>query len=166
VEVILYHKPRGCKGVWQKVDEGDALRVTKGKGKWLKLDVKSQHEFSVDSMEVYLLDVSGGGSIQLVHDADEGFTIENISTSGTTNGTLVEVEMKLDRVCRQLQFYATISLRTTNGTVVYKGRSVEFSAHNNGKTHTGYVYVRNHTCLIRQSCLHVCGLSCTYRFCL
>lgn len=78
IEVILYHKPRGCKGVWQKVGQSDALRVTKGKGKWLKLEIKSHYEIKANDVDVFLVDATNSSNnIQLVHTPDEGITIES-----------------------------------------------------------------------------------------
>lgn len=37
VEVSILHRPRGGKGVWQRVEKGEMLRVTKEKGKRLTL---------------------------------------------------------------------------------------------------------------------------------
>lgn len=137
VDVLLFHKPRGCKGVWQRIEQSDALRVTKGKGKWLKLEVRSRYDFSVNDLEVYLVDATSATEIAagaLQHAGDEGFVIENTSTSTTTSGQVVEMEIKLDRVCKRLQFFATIVADTLDGTrSTFTGRSIEFSAHNNGK---------------------------------
>lgn len=35
----MFHRPRGASGLWQPVFEGEGLRVTKGKGKKIKLSV-------------------------------------------------------------------------------------------------------------------------------
>jgi hypothetical protein len=130
MEVILSHKPRGCKGIWQKVVQGDALRVTKGKGKWLKLEIRSQHEIKASDTEIFLLDLSiPNSSPQLVHNEEEGITIEAKTDAHTLGTHIVEVELKLDRVCKKLQFWAT----TKSPSGIVKGKSIEFSAHNNGK---------------------------------
>jgi hypothetical protein len=74
----LYHKPRGCKGVWQKVAQSDALRVTKGKGKWLKLEIKSHYEIKANDVDVFLVDATNSSNnLPLVHTPDEGITIES-----------------------------------------------------------------------------------------
>lgn len=57
LEVSLSHKPRGSKGVWQKVVQGDKLRVTKGKGKRLKLEARTAYEFDQASVQVQLIDL-------------------------------------------------------------------------------------------------------------
>jgi hypothetical protein len=35
----LYHKPRGSKGIWVKVEYGEKIRVAKAKGKKLKMEM-------------------------------------------------------------------------------------------------------------------------------
>jgi len=130
VEVILYHKPRGCKGIWQKVSTGEPLRVTKGKGKWLKIEIRSQYEIRSLETDIFLIDITNiNNTLQLVHSEQEGITIESKTDSNPKGAYAVEVEMKLDRVCKKLQFW-TVS-KTPNGLI--KGKSVEFAAHNNGK---------------------------------
>lgn len=153
-ECILYHKPRGCKGIWKAVDKHAAIRVTKGekkmykesysrpkpgKGKWLKLDVRSHHPFKSSDVDVFLVDISGAHNSKqiiesrLAHNADEGFTIEDTQQrdpSQTGGPHLLEIELKLDRVCKRLQFWAVFKMSDQ----VLIGRSVEFAAHNNGKT--------------------------------
>jgi hypothetical protein len=138
VEVLLYHKPRGCKGVWQKVSSGEPLRVTKGKGKWLKLEIKSHYEIKAAETDVFLIDVSSHNPAQqFTHTEDEGITIESKTDSGSSGVYVVEVELKLDRVCKKLQLWATI--KTSLGYL--KGRSVEFAAHNNGKARFVYWHI-------------------------
>jgi hypothetical protein len=41
--VSLYHRPRGSKGLWQLIGPGDKVRITTGKGKRLKLTIKSEN---------------------------------------------------------------------------------------------------------------------------
>ena len=40
LQISLLHKPRGSQGVWCPVQPGEGIRVTKGKGKRLKLQIK------------------------------------------------------------------------------------------------------------------------------
>eukprot|EP01117_Protostelium_nocturnum_P006799 TRINITY_DN2442_c0_g2_i2.p1 TRINITY_DN2442_c0_g2~~TRINITY_DN2442_c0_g2_i2.p1 ORF type:complete len:854 (+),score=288.11 TRINITY_DN2442_c0_g2_i2:80-2641(+) len=140
IECILYHKPRGCKGIWKQVEKHNAIRVTKGKGKWLKLDIRSPHPFHSNDVDVFLVDISGVQSQQeiinkrLVHNEEEGITIESTQEGAVTDNSgvnLLEVELKLDRVCKRLQFWAVLKMK--DGRVLI-GRSAEFAAHNNGKT--------------------------------
>lgn len=125
----MCHKPRGCKGIWQPVANKDALRVTKGKGKWLKLEIKSPFEFRAKDVDIYLVDTSGNASPPLVHSENEGFVIESSLESVHQGLYVVDVELKLDRVCKKLQFW--VKLKTSAG--IKEGASVEFAAHNNGK---------------------------------
>lgn len=129
VEVVLCHKPRGCKGIWQKVEPKNALRVTKGKGKWLKLEIKAGFPFKASDIDIFLLDISTTEHPELIHCEDEGITIESTTESTGMECYMLEVELKLDRVCKRLQFWVTV--RTTMG--ILKAKSVEFGAHNNGK---------------------------------
>jgi len=135
IEVIVFHKPRGCKGVWQQVEQGDGLRVTKGKGKWLKLTIINRMQtISPSKVDIFLLSSQEASqkSLKLCHSEDEGIQIESISESWNNEievGHACDVELKLNRVFRSMRFYATVN--TPNGVLI--GRSVEFSAHNNGK---------------------------------
>src|SRR5690606_7853621 len=108
IQVSLCHKPRGCKGVWQKVEAKSALRVTKGKGKWLKLEVTSRLQFKAADVDVFLLDVSAGSPFKLLHTPDEGIVIESITDSGTAEKYSADIELKLDRVCKKLQFWVAV----------------------------------------------------------
>lgn len=54
--LIMLHKPRGSKGVWQIVENKSKLRVTKGKGKRLKLQYQVQLSEEQD-VQVVLLDL-------------------------------------------------------------------------------------------------------------
>lgn len=111
------------------MESKDALRVTKGKGKWLKLEIQSHLQLKPSDMEVFLLDVSGGTPPKLEHTPDEGITIVGNTCSTSMGIYTVDVELKLDRVCKKLQFW--VIAKTAYGTAI--GKSIEFSAHNNGK---------------------------------
>jgi len=52
--IDILHKPRGCKGLWHQVDEEAALRVTKGRGKWLKMKIRAPIQFSKENVIFYL----------------------------------------------------------------------------------------------------------------
>lgn len=131
--MTILHKPRGFKGVWQKVAAYDALRVTKGKGKWLKLKIESRIPFDSKKVEIFLLDITHNfQSIpKLEHSRDEGVMIESISEIQLQGVNYVsEIELKLDRICKKLQFWALIP---SSQGAVFKVPSVIFEAHNNGK---------------------------------
>lgn len=95
LEVNLQHKPRGSKGfaffyyplihisigLWQNIDPGQRIRVTKLKGKRLKLEIKihgiSPNEissaFRLDKLQVHLLQYENDETPSICSD---GFTIE------------------------------------------------------------------------------------------
>jgi hypothetical protein len=121
--------------VWQKINTGEAIRVTKGKGKWLKLEVKCCYDFTAGDLDVFLTEANDLREPDLVHGPEEGVIIESISDIVTKdNFKVAEVELKLDRVHRRLQFWAVV--KTLHG--IYKAKSPEFGAHNNGKIRSGH----------------------------
>lgn len=92
MDIIIYHKPRGCKGVWQKIEQGNAIRVTRGKGKWLKLEIRCLFELKAKDIDVYLVDVTkGDDEIKLFHSPEEGFNIVTTSTSQSSNGLFLVI---------------------------------------------------------------------------
>jgi hypothetical protein len=80
--VYVQHKPRGSKGVWQNVEPCQRLRVTKGKGKRLKLEIlvndptlpsgPLSDKYRVDKIVVVLKDLENPNSPPTV----EGFSVE------------------------------------------------------------------------------------------
>jgi hypothetical protein len=126
----LFHKPRGCKGIWKKIEIGSPLRVTKGKGKWLKLETRSQYEIHVSDVSVGLREL-GQDDLELPHDSREEYFKVEVSKDFKEGQTwVVETELKLERVAKQLQF--RVQVKTPYG--VFEGFSIIFEAHNNGKT--------------------------------
>jgi len=123
--VILSHKPRGSKGVWQQVHKDEKLRVTKGKGKRLRLEVQLNDECQSDSTKLFLTSLDGDIPTVLT----EGVTLE----AAKTIGTLLEMEIKLYEVCKKLQFLVQV---TTHSGATVTGRSIEFITHNSGTTST------------------------------
>jgi len=93
IELLLFHKPRGCKGVWLPVDDDSAIRVTKGKGKWMKLIVKSNTEiFFRDNVDVFLLDTSDlNGQTTFGQDQRELLMAEKLSHSQKEGITIVTI---------------------------------------------------------------------------
>ena len=104
IECSLLHKPRRSKGAWQPVEVQDALRVTKGKGKWLKLEIKCRYPFDLTSMTIRLLHqpvtkaLNGKDKAKEHTDDDdevgEGFSIEMSKIFRNHNAYFGEVEIK------------------------------------------------------------------------
>jgi len=124
-EVTLYHKPRNGGGVWHPVSNGEGLRVTKGKGKRLKLRIKLHIDevVSRDQIQIGISDLTDETCAIL----REGFSIENYFE--TNDVTAHEMEIKLVKYCKRLQFVVNIA---TSANVI-QAYSIEFSSHNNGK---------------------------------
>lgn len=133
---MILHKPRGCKGVWHSVQNSDALRVTRGKGKWLKVKLESRFFFSKD-VDLYLVDLISNPSGKLEHSQEPGYLVESISdvVDDSKGGYFVEIELKLDRICKKLQFVALFSLVGPNQQIIgnQRAHSIIFGTHNNGK---------------------------------
>ncbi len=100
VEVNLYHKPRGKGGVWQRVEHGDRIRVTKGKGKALKIEVKTEYEWTEPSVSI--VDLSSEPPLAIT----DGVSVQSIKSTS-------EFEINIARLCKKLQLL--IRLRLTNG---------------------------------------------------
>jgi hypothetical protein len=130
MNVVLMHKPRGSKGVWFPIDQGDFIRVTKGKGKRLKLEVRTATDISQD---IHLSLVVDGAQV-IPSGEENGLVVESVrSVPSCTNGTAAtEASLKLSRLARRI---AVVVRATTADPVprTLEARTVEFSAHNNGK---------------------------------
>lgn len=142
VNVILLHKPRGSKGVWHPIAQGDHIRVTKGKGKRLKLEVRSNVELAQDVVVSLVLD---GGAQVLSSGSDSGLVVESIRSlppapatppatppSSSAGVYVTELSLKLSRLSRRLAIMVRTKIRD-NPSSMLEARSIEFSAHNNGK---------------------------------
>jgi len=122
-EVTLYHKPRGSQGIWQPVLNGEGLRVTKGKGKRLKMKIKGPEPFEKSSLEIGLVDLTDVSASP----SKSGFSIEQFFE--TEDPCILEIEIKLVKYCKRLQFCLTIRVSSN----LIQLHSIEFSSHNNGK---------------------------------
>jgi len=120
LEVILLHKPRGSQGIWRPVLRGSGLRVTKGKGKRLKLFIRCCESFEKKNVEVCMIDLISGFR------TDNGFSIV---TSRELEARICEVEVKLSRYFKRTVFL--VMVKTALGT--FQAKTVDFSSHNNGK---------------------------------
>eukprot|EP01114_Cavostelium_apophysatum_P005349 TRINITY_DN1621_c0_g2_i1.p1 TRINITY_DN1621_c0_g2~~TRINITY_DN1621_c0_g2_i1.p1 ORF type:complete len:768 (+),score=180.48 TRINITY_DN1621_c0_g2_i1:207-2510(+) len=127
LQVTLFHKPRGCKGLYQRVETYDTLRVTRGKGKWLKMEVKTSIPIKSDDLAVYSLDLSAipDGRIR-EEDRISNVTMQTYVLEGKNH---ISVELKLEKISKRIQFACVA--RTDMGELI--GRTVEFASHDNGK---------------------------------
>jgi len=121
--ISLLHKPRGSQGVWQEVSNGEGLRVTKGKGKRLKLQIKANFDMDKNNVDISMVDLIMANPVA----SKDGFTMEG--TFQSDDPRVAEFEIKLIKYCKKLQFQVVI--QTPLGPL--QGRSIAFGSHNNGK---------------------------------
>lgn len=145
VLVKLFHKPRGMRGAWLEVNSDDRIRVTKGKGKRLRVQVSSRRlcesiiASSLDDVSLTLFDCVRKSQVP-----PEEFEIDERKSStveGDPNTIVLEVNLK--RLSKSLQFGVRIRSKNHDKDnnndaeeeeeVVVKGRSIRFTTHNNGK---------------------------------
>jgi len=96
MKLTLYHKPRGSGGIWKPVAEGDAIRVTKDKGKKLRLRIECNFDFDWNELDVSLVDLVSYSEVR------QGFTLD--LSKSTIKPTFAEIELNLIRICKKLQF--------------------------------------------------------------
>jgi hypothetical protein len=81
-DLAILHKPRGSKGLWQRVENNDKLRVTKGKGKRLKLQFLLPPGFHCEpfvhgnNLKVQLLEVDASQHQSTAEAKEPDFTFE------------------------------------------------------------------------------------------
>ncbi len=118
------------------IEAGTPLRVTKGKGKWLKVEIKNRfEEIHPADVDLFLLNSDETPVERLFHTEDEGVSIENVTECNEDRLWGIDIELKLDRVCSRLHF--EVLAKTSEGIV--RTKSIEFSAHNNGKNNSKYL---------------------------
>eukprot|EP01122_Echinamoeba_exundans_P009380 TRINITY_DN3307_c0_g1_i1.p1 TRINITY_DN3307_c0_g1~~TRINITY_DN3307_c0_g1_i1.p1 ORF type:complete len:1070 (+),score=268.21 TRINITY_DN3307_c0_g1_i1:142-3351(+) len=130
--VLLFHKTRGGKGAWLPISTMQLIRVTKGIGKRLRMEVRSAEHISQPSdIELRLFDVMEDCSL-----AERDFSIETAELAHAPaevcpppTVSTVTMELKVFHLCKNLQFHASA---VSNGQQL-KGTSVQFSTHDSGK---------------------------------
>eukprot|EP01114_Cavostelium_apophysatum_P016754 TRINITY_DN4828_c0_g1_i1.p1 TRINITY_DN4828_c0_g1~~TRINITY_DN4828_c0_g1_i1.p1 ORF type:complete len:716 (-),score=198.63 TRINITY_DN4828_c0_g1_i1:139-2286(-) len=128
-EVYLLHRPRNLGGTWLRVNQYDKLRVTKGKGKRLKLEILlDQSRLSTKSsiasnLKITLIEMESNTR----SDNSSDFTIE----SSKILDSKIEVDVKLLLVGRRLQFEISLP-PSADPYETFTARTVEFGAHNGG----------------------------------
>lgn len=122
MDVVLVHKPRGSQGFWYPVQDGEGLRVTKGKGKKLRIQLKCSQVsifffFCVQFTNTYFssffqpFDKSriGISAVDLVPEIPvvdkNGFVVEEVIPGDDPYAA--DVELKLNRYCKRIQFLVT-----------------------------------------------------------
>lgn len=97
------------------------LRVTKGKGKRLKLQIRCDLSIVKSSIKVDLVD------LVVPELAVNGFEIEHTLESEKMDN--IEMELKIAKCYKSCQF--TVTCQTAEGPLT--ANTVEFSTHDNGK---------------------------------
>jgi hypothetical protein len=147
LQLSLFHKPRGGKGVWNVISQNDPIRVTPRVGKHLRLNIRSSQPFEAKDVTVWLIDktlpedscvIPMSEPIQqsVQHDTAEirdqdrptyGFCAENNITIKTdASATSADMQIKLFHFSKALFF--RVAIRN-----VGQVDSVTFNTHNSGK---------------------------------
>lgn len=131
--VLLFHKTRGGKGAWLPISTMQLIRVTKGIGKRLRMEIRSnEHVGQPTDISLHLFDVLEDHSL-----AARDFTVETHEIAQAPSeavpaphATTVTMELKVFHLCKNLQFHASFN-SAAGGQL--KGTSVQFSTHDSGK---------------------------------
>eukprot|EP01121_Diplochlamys_sp_Union-15-3_P015225 TRINITY_DN4986_c0_g1_i2.p1 TRINITY_DN4986_c0_g1~~TRINITY_DN4986_c0_g1_i2.p1 ORF type:complete len:332 (+),score=63.31 TRINITY_DN4986_c0_g1_i2:103-1098(+) len=123
--VSVFHRPRGCKGLWQPIVEGERIRLTKGSGKKIKLEYVSKYHINPSTVDVSLVNFSG--RIQ-----KDGIKLEMLKVNRIESGYLLEVEIKLFTACKQFLVYATATDIRTGKEVFLSAKTVSFVTSTSG----------------------------------
>lgn len=132
LSICLFHKTRGGKGAWLPISTMQLIRVTKGIGKRLRMEIKSTEMVPQPSdIKMHLFDVLEDHSL-----SERDFTVETSEISHAAPGTgpvatTVTLELKVFHLCKNLQFHANF-LSPSSGNML-NGTSVQFSTHDSGK---------------------------------
>lgn len=126
----LFHKPRGGGGSWQRLNGGEALRVTKGKRKVLRAELRSVEGWQ--SFEVYLITWGLDGAPRVVQDGLAVFARRPIVPVAPPFAQGEELELHLMGTGGRQQLAVEVHLFGISGQVTAV-RSVAFSASDNGK---------------------------------
>jgi hypothetical protein len=125
MNVILLHKPRGSKGVWEKVMDGDVLRVTREKGKRLKLQCRSEFPFDYNSVSIYVVDLVN------MEVCNEGVTVEKVTADNSQSEFVIEMEIKLFVARKRIQLTVQAPLRNHEEGDI-SGRTIQFKTTSSG----------------------------------
>jgi len=129
--LFLLHKPRGSKGLWQAVETGEKLRVAKGKGKKLRLQLNLPNwlpyeDLEQDKIQLQLVECERSTTSPMPEmQSNPYFVIENV----TIQGNMLQIEVKLFKISRKLQF--VLCLQGKSGQTM-QSKTIEFVTHNSG----------------------------------
>lgn len=132
LKITVLHKTRGGKGKWSTIDTMELIRVTKGIGKRLRLDISSSklQSYQWENLSVRLYDLQGDSSA-----IEKNITMDtrNIMEESDNGQKLSvgQVELKVYDLCKNLQFHVSYVCPFTNCT--FEGKSNQFSTHDSGK---------------------------------
>eukprot|EP00005_Dracoamoeba_jomungandri_P002859 CAMPEP_0174252104 /NCGR_PEP_ID=MMETSP0439-20130205/1718_1 /TAXON_ID=0 /ORGANISM="Stereomyxa ramosa, Strain Chinc5" /LENGTH=1009 /DNA_ID=CAMNT_0015332601 /DNA_START=55 /DNA_END=3084 /DNA_ORIENTATION=- len=127
LQLTLFHKPRGSGGAWLPINENDRIRVTKNKGKKLRVRVECNMEFSWPELRLALYDLISLSEVR------DGFVVDD--KKSTLTGKMAEVELNLFQLSKKLQFVVT--LISKHGWT-RQASTISFTTHNNGKDKLKY----------------------------
>eukprot|EP01116_Phalansterium_solitarium_P018964 TRINITY_DN516_c3_g1_i3.p1 TRINITY_DN516_c3_g1~~TRINITY_DN516_c3_g1_i3.p1 ORF type:complete len:979 (-),score=300.78 TRINITY_DN516_c3_g1_i3:150-3086(-) len=127
IEVRLQHKPRGCHGTWLAVEPAERLRVPKGRGKRMRLELRAQRKYLDGIVKIVLLDLVDERQPQQHPPTapEEGA----FAVKAATPGEHLIIDLKVFKFAKKLQFSVTLQAADDSCLV---GRSVEFGTHNSG----------------------------------
>lgn len=130
LKVKVFHKTRGGKGRWNTIGTMELIRVTKGIGKRLRLEITSdllvKESFDWDGLGIRLFEIHESSELDL-----KDFVMDTQELSEDDNKLILNVELKIHHLCKNLQFY--ISYKCPTGTLSLTGQSSQFSTHDSGK---------------------------------
>jgi len=136
LEVVLSHKKRGSGGIWQPIKPGERIRVTKSKGKLIRLVINenglaNRIDWNDKLLQIQLLLVDSAHPDAPAKEND-GFTIEPPSRPTRAEPTFRgrEFKLKLTKICRGHFFFVTV---TGKDGLLLNGSSIEFRSDDNGK---------------------------------
>jgi len=101
------------------------IRVTKGIGKRIKLELYCNEEFDWSGVKIELFDLAANAPC-----SDDEFTVDNHALKSGCAGYAAEVELKLYNLAKCIEFRVTI---TSIMRTVHTGHSISFSTHDSGK---------------------------------
>ncbi|KAL6042130.1 hypothetical protein QOT17_024579 [Balamuthia mandrillaris] len=126
MQLTLFHKPRHFGGKWFPIEPHGRLRVTKGVGKKIRLQINCNFPFDWNEISFHLLDVPISKTFP---ESEQNFMIDMDKSMKTKDGCGV-VEVKLKRLSKELKFGVTL---TSKYGWKCEGYTVPIVTHNNGK---------------------------------
>jgi len=145
LEVSLKHKPRGSRGLWKTITEGERIRVDTRKGKLVQLMLRSNSTCLASLMcdiTVRLVDLVPSKPQTDNAEIPQTFTVINAKKlfdeqSDNCIGSEALLKLKLSHLSKKQKFVVTIRSRPslTPETFLATGSSPDFSSDDNGKVY-------------------------------